>query len=141
MLLPTILVPYSPSRLARVRSKCDAGFVASWLAATNDLLSLPTTAPIKWLSLQKKYTLEKSLCLQEGLKKSYLWSRIRGSVKQYTIPESARILSLSTVRVGQLIRAGKITAVKLGRDWLIEEAELLRFKALVRPPHRPPAKK
>lgn len=57
----------------------------------------------------------------------------------YTTKQAAEYLGLSHVRVWQLIQKKRLHAEKFGRDWIITEAELVRFKQLDRPPHRPKA--
>lgn len=43
--------------------------------------------------------------------------------------EAAARLGLSIPRVKQLIRAGRLKATKVGRDWVIDSADLERFAA------------
>ena len=49
--------------------------------------------------------------------------------------EAARRLGVTQARVRQLIRAGRLTARRVGRDWLIDERALSRVA--VRKPGRP----
>jgi excisionase family DNA binding protein len=46
------------------------------------------------------------------------------AMKLLTTKEVAVKLGLSAIRVRELIRAGKIQAQQVGRDWVIEEAAL-----------------
>ena len=41
-----------------------------------------------------------------------------------TTAEAAKRLGISAIRVRQLIASGRLPAVKLGRDWLIQVADL-----------------
>jgi excisionase family DNA binding protein len=43
---------------------------------------------------------------------------------QITTNEAALRLGIDRSRIHQLLRAGRLPATKLGRDWLIEEADL-----------------
>lgn len=54
-----------------------------------------------------------------------------------TTHEAAERLGLSVRTVQAHINAGNIKAEKKGRDWLIEEGEVERFRAEKRPAHRP----
>jgi len=54
-----------------------------------------------------------------------------------TTTEAAEILGVSQARVRQLILAGRLPAIKHGRDWMIKRSELLRFTKLIRTPGRP----
>jgi len=54
-----------------------------------------------------------------------------------TTKDAARRLGVTAIRVRQLIAAGRLPAVKIGRDWLIKAADLRRVAH--RPPGRPPA--
>jgi excisionase family DNA binding protein len=49
--------------------------------------------------------------------------------------EAARRLGISQARVRQLIKAGRLPATRLGRDWAIEERHLV--KVAVRKTGRP----
>ena len=55
---------------------------------------------------------------------------------QENIPEAAKILELSAVRVKQLAKGGKIGQMVAGR-YLFVPAELRQFKRKTRPPGRP----
>jgi len=54
---------------------------------------------------------------------------------QLTTSQAAQRLGISTVRVQKLIQAGRLEAVKYGRDWLIQEQAL--EAVAVRKPGRP----
>lgn len=55
-----------------------------------------------------------------------------------TTKQAAVLLGFKSARpVTLLIRNGTIKAEKLGRDWLIDEAEVERYAAQRRPAHRP----
>ena len=54
-----------------------------------------------------------------------------------TVPQAAEILGLSRQRVHALVKSGAIPATKIGRDWLISQAELAAFRALPRKRGRP----
>lgn len=55
-----------------------------------------------------------------------------------TTNQAAERLGFTSHRpVVALIRRGVLHAVKLGRDWLIEEAEVERYRVERRPAHRP----
>lgn len=56
-----------------------------------------------------------------------------------TTPQVAVILGISKRRVQALITSGRLPATKIGRDWLIAEADLARV--IVRKPGRPPTVK
>lgn len=43
---------------------------------------------------------------------------------QLTVIEAAARLGVSRYRIWQLVKAGRLPAVKLGRDWLIEDRDL-----------------
>jgi excisionase family DNA binding protein len=43
---------------------------------------------------------------------------------QITTNEAALRLGIDRSRIHQLLRAGRLPAVKVGRDWLIDEADL-----------------
>jgi excisionase family DNA binding protein len=45
-----------------------------------------------------------------------------------TTKEAAQILGVTPARIRQLIKAGRLIAEKRGRDHLIEEPEVQRFK-------------
>lgn len=44
-----------------------------------------------------------------------------------TVNETAKILRLNSETVARYIREGKISAVKLGRVWRVEEKDLEKF--------------
>lgn len=50
-----------------------------------------------------------------------------GSVKLYTLPETANILGTSNQTIYNYLRAGKLTGRKIGNKWKISEDELNRF--------------
>ena len=52
-----------------------------------------------------------------------------------TTPEAAAVLGVSVERVSQLVRAGRLSARRAGRVWLIDRASLRAFRRL--PPGRP----
>ncbi len=52
-----------------------------------------------------------------------------------TTAQVARLLGRSRQRIGQLIDAGQLPAVRLGRRWMVERAALA--KPLLRPVGRP----
>lgn len=45
----------------------------------------------------------------------------------YTIDEAAKTLKVSTMTVYRYIKAGKLRAAKIGRDWRITEEQLKDF--------------
>jgi len=49
-------------------------------------------------------------------------------------------LGLTPTRVAVLIRTGQLRAVKVGRDWVIDEKDLQDFAKQKRPPGRPSKK-
>jgi excisionase family DNA binding protein len=51
-------------------------------------------------------------------------------------PEAARRLGVSTDRIRQWIREGRLPAIRVGRDWVVPGAAVTRF--VRRPPGRPP---
>lgn len=53
-----------------------------------------------------------------------------------SVEEAASLLHVSTSRVRQFCRAGRIKANKVGRDWVIDQADARRFAATPRVPHR-----
>lgn len=55
----------------------------------------------------------------------------------YSIPEAAALLGLSRIAVFKRVKAGRMAALRFGRNWAVPAAELER----VRPPARgvPPA--
>lgn len=48
-----------------------------------------------------------------------------------TLVEAARRLDLSPVTVRAQVHNGRIAATKIGRDWLVDEAEVERYRAEV----------
>jgi len=58
-----------------------------------------------------------------------------------SVTAAAKELGLSNNRVRELIRAGKLPAQKLGREWAIIREDLEEFKNTERPVGRPPKKK
>tara|TARA_R100000329_G_C7518284_1_gene182716 strand:- start:263 stop:469 length:207 start_codon:yes stop_codon:yes gene_type:complete len=55
-----------------------------------------------------------------------------------TTKDAAELLGISTSRVRQLIRSGKLKALRLPAGvWLIEEEELKNFSSLTRSAGRP----
>lgn len=56
-----------------------------------------------------------------------------------TATATATRLGVSLGRVYALIRAGRLPAVKFGRDWQIAEQDVMRFAKLPRKAGRPPA--
>ena len=45
-----------------------------------------------------------------------------------TLKEAARRLELSDITLRSAIRRGKMTARKMGRDWLVEESEVRYYE-------------
>lgn len=58
-----------------------------------------------------------------------------------TTTDAAEILGVDASRIRQLIIEGKLTATKMGRDNLLDRAEVQRFGKKDRPVGRPPAKR
>jgi excisionase family DNA binding protein len=58
--------------------------------------------------------------------------------KLLTTKDAGKILGVSPLRVFQLIKAGRLPAVKIGRDWMIKERDLEKVKD--RKPGRPRGK-
>jgi len=56
----------------------------------------------------------------------------------FTVSEAARILGVHRSRVWVLVRDGRIKATRAGPIWLIERADLDRYRAL---PPAPPGRK
>ena len=56
-----------------------------------------------------------------------------------SVPEAADRLGLTRARVLVLVRAGRIKAIRVGRQWCIKESDLLAWRPL--PPHRPRTRK
>jgi excisionase family DNA binding protein len=54
-----------------------------------------------------------------------------------TTNEAAKRLGFSTRRLLVLIEHGRIPAEKVGRDWLLNEADVEAFAAVPRPTGRP----
>lgn len=61
--------------------------------------------------------------------------------RYYTVEQAAELLGLTVDSVRRYCNAAepKIRGEKLGRDWLIPEAEIKRYREERRPPGRPPA--
>jgi excisionase family DNA binding protein len=59
------------------------------------------------------------------------------TIQLFGVPEAARRLGLTTVRVRQLIEAGRIPATKVGRTWVIREEDLTKYLKKERKPGRP----
>ena len=49
----------------------------------------------------------------------------------------AILLGIGADRVRQLCKRGQLKAIKVGRDWVVEERDALAFAAKERPPFRP----
>ncbi|SFM38610.1 helix-turn-helix domain-containing protein [Pelosinus propionicus] len=47
--------------------------------------------------------------------------------KVYTVSEIAELLKLHPVTVRRFIRAKKINAVKMGKDWRVYESDLVKY--------------
>lgn len=58
-----------------------------------------------------------------------------------TLQQAAERLGISSVRVHQLVTAGQLKATMFGRQWAIEEADLVAFERERRPAGRPAAPK
>ena len=56
-----------------------------------------------------------------------------------TLQQAAERLGISSVRVHQLVTAGRIKAKQFGRQWAIEEVDLEAFARTDRPAGRPAA--
>jgi excisionase family DNA binding protein len=54
-----------------------------------------------------------------------------------TTKEAAERMGVSTRRVQAMIKAGRLSASKMGRDWVIYEAEVERVEQQQRKPGRP----
>lgn len=63
----------------------------------------------------------------------------RKTEKLMTVPEAARVLELSDVRVRQLCQEGRLGR-KIGARYIIDEQEVREFSKLNRPAGRKPAK-
>ena len=50
-----------------------------------------------------------------------------------TTAEAAQIADYTPTRVRQLAKAGRVSARKIGRDWLVKLESLMTYKAGVRP--------
>jgi len=59
-------------------------------------------------------------------------------MKILTTAQAAKILKVNDSRVRQLILSGRLPAQKLGRDWVIQEKDLI--KVADRKPGRPKGK-
>ncbi len=53
-----------------------------------------------------------------------------------TTAEAADQLGVSARRVRQFCRAGRLEAQKIGRDWIVLQADLNQFKSIPRKPGR-----
>ncbi|MGE5609922.1 MAG: helix-turn-helix domain-containing protein [Bacillota bacterium] len=51
--------------------------------------------------------------------------------------EAARRLGLTNQRITAMIRAGQVAAQKIGRTWVVDEAEIERLRHQERKPGRP----
>ncbi len=49
-------------------------------------------------------------------------------VPRFTLAEAAELLGVGTANLRMQIRAGRLVAVKLGRAWVIDAAELERYR-------------
>ena len=58
-------------------------------------------------------------------------------MKYLSTTQCARILGLSRSRVRYLIIRKQLPATKLGRDWIVKEQDLEKFKAIPRKAGRP----
>lgn len=58
-----------------------------------------------------------------------------------TTPQVAEILGVSIRRVQAMITAGRLPAVKVGRDWMIEKSDLKKVKNRNKKGGRPRSKK
>jgi len=54
----------------------------------------------------------------------------------FTTDEAARVLGVTRPRVIQLIKEGKLTAERIGRDYFLRK-DLVKGHTLTRPPGRP----
>lgn len=54
-----------------------------------------------------------------------------------TTTEAAAILGVSRAWVWRLIKEGKLSAERRGRDWWVEDSEVERYKRERKPAHRP----
>lgn len=62
----------------------------------------------------------------------------------YSIPEAAALLGLSRIAVFKRVKAGRMAALRFGRNWAVPAAELERVAAVAAgasapPPAAPPA--
>lgn len=57
----------------------------------------------------------------------------------YSVSDAARVLGVSTARVRMLVSLGELPAVKVGRNWAIEEAAVVERASVKPKPGRPPA--
>lgn len=48
-------------------------------------------------------------------------------IKTYTAKEAEKILHVTSKTIRGYIKAGKLKAVKIGRSWVIKEADLMSF--------------
>lgn len=58
-----------------------------------------------------------------------------------TTKEAAEILGLTEARITQLIKAGKLRAVKFGSNWAIDDQSIFERKETDHPKGRPAKKK
>lgn len=58
-------------------------------------------------------------------------------MKIYGTIETAKLLGVTEGRIRALIKAGILSATKVGRDWVLAEEEVLRATKTPRPPGRP----
>jgi len=59
---------------------------------------------------------------------------------QITTTKAAQLLKITPIRVRQLIAAGQLKSQKVGRDHLLEEADVLKFDRESRRPNGRPRK-
>ena len=57
---------------------------------------------------------------------AYAWRRLRGMM---TLPEAARSLGVKPSTLRHQIALGRLAATKIARDWLLEPAEVERYRA------------
>jgi len=58
-------------------------------------------------------------------------------MKLLSVTDIAKDLDLSQNRIRQLIRVGRLTAQKIGREYAVLESDYIAFKAKKRPQGRP----
>jgi len=56
---------------------------------------------------------------------------------ELTTPQTAERLGVSVDWVNKLIRAGKLSARMIGRDWLVDPESVAHYRATRRAPGRP----